>query len=115
MRWISYVRSPTFSTKPMLLTRQGLCGGRGSLEPGQQVPLREVEEAVLVGPDLVHVDVRRTRPLEPPDLLQIPLGIRAADDGLGDVVLADVRGGLLEVLGKSELLRRGALQARRGP
>jgi hypothetical protein len=59
--------------------------------------LCELEEAVLVGADLVDVDVVEAGILEGGDLLEVIVGVRAADDNLLDGLFINVLGGLLEV------------------
>src|SRR5205085_7882491 len=77
---------------------------RASPELREDLPFVEVEEAVLVGPDLVDRDVVVSGVGELPDRVQVVLRIRPARDELRDVALADVLRGLLEVPGKWKLL-----------
>ena len=57
----------------------------------------EVEEAFLLGPDLMDVDVVVAGVGEPLDRRAVRRRIRAADHGRGDVVLRDELGNMLEV------------------
>ena len=59
--------------------------------------LVELEEALLVAPDLVDADVVVARLHVATDRAQVPLGIVAADDLLCDGVLRDQLCGRLEV------------------
>src|SRR5437870_4689666 len=70
----------------------------------QDLALVEAEEPVLVGADLVDVDLVEAGVLELADQLQMVLGVRAAGDQLCDIVLVDHLRGLLEVLWRRELL-----------
>src|SRR3954453_8228002 len=69
----------------------------------QHAALVEIEEAVLVGADLVHVDVVVAGVDELLDFLQVLFGVGAADDALGDRLLVDQFGPLFEVGGEGQL------------
>src|SRR4051812_35844311 len=91
-----------------------MSSGSGMLtwsDPGEQLALGESEELLLVRPHLVDVDVVEARLLVLADLLEDRLGVGAAGDALGHVVLGDRLRGLLEVLGQGELLAERARQA----
>src|SRR5215218_2147635 len=74
------------------------------LELRHDLPLVEPEEALLVGTDLVHVDLGVSGLFVLADRLQVGLGIRAGGGRVGDHLLSDDCSGLLEVFGGSELL-----------
>src|SRR5687767_12914890 len=74
------------------------------LELGQDFVGVEPEEAVLVRPDLVDVDVVEAGVGVLLDLGPVPLGVRSADHQLGHVLRTDQLSGLLEVGGKGQLL-----------
>ena len=84
------------------------------LRLGEDLPAIEVEEPLLVGPDLVNVDVVVAGVGELLDRSPVSIRVRAADDLRGDVVLGDELGYLLEVARECELLaqltRRGGVR-----
>src|SRR3954447_12391447 len=73
-------------------------------ETRQDLALVEVEEALLIGADLVYVDMRVAGVLEALDHLHVPVHIRAAGDALLDVLRADHARRLREVAGHRQLL-----------
>src|SRR5579884_1080720 len=72
----------------------------GLLQLGEDLLGVEAEEPVLVGADLVDVDVVEAGFGVLLDLGPVPLGVGAADDELGDVLRPDGLPGLLEVGGQ---------------
>jgi len=80
-------------------------------EPRNDLALVEAQEAVLVRPDLVDVDVVEAGVPRRRGSLEMPLRIGAADDGRGDIVLGDELGGGLVVGPGRELLAERAAQA----
>src|SRR5438270_13513947 len=62
----------------------------GSAELREDLPLVEVEEVHLIGPDLVDRDVIVSCVGELPDDLEVPLRIGSARDDRGDGVFGDV-------------------------
>src|SRR5918994_196356 len=77
----------------------------------QHGALVEVEEAVLVGADLVDVDVVVAGVDVLADRLYVPVGVGAADDALGDRLLVDQFGPLFEVGGEGQLEEVAAADA----
>ena len=63
----------------------------------------EPEERLLVGADLVHVDVVEAGVGELFDLVYVGVGLGAADDALADVPLAHQLGDGFEVRGDAQL------------
>src|SRR5438105_12896157 len=81
----------------------------------QHFSLVEAEEALLVRPDLVHVDVVVARLLVFTYFCDVLLWVGAAQDCLGNRVLCDELGSLLEVLGKRQLRTERAGDTGGGP
>src|SRR5688572_31327128 len=97
------------SSRSMLLNTSPPRGRIRSSDIRQHLSFVEVEEPLLVGADLMDVDVVVAGLLVLTNLGQMGLRVRSADDGLGHVVLTDHLRGLLEVERKRELLRQIAL------
>src|SRR6185312_10986240 len=72
--------------------------------PSDDLLFVEAQEPRLVGTDLVDVDVVEARLLELVDRGSVPVGVRSADHGLGDLFLAHGRRRLAKVPGEGELL-----------
>lgn len=70
----------------------------------EDLPAVEIQEPLLVGPDLVNVDVVVAGVGELLDRSPMSIGVRAADNLRGDVVLGKELGHLLEVARECELL-----------
>src|SRR3954454_16799657 len=81
----------------------------------QHAALVEIEEAVLVGADLVDVDVVVAGIDELPDFLQVLFGIGATDEAFGDRLHVDQFGALFEVGGEGQLEKVVAADAAVGP
>src|SRR4051794_27768956 len=97
-------------------------GSKGRLWAPGSVPQRrqhralvEIEEAVLVGADLMDVDVVIAGVDVLLDFLQVLIGVRPADDGLGDRLLVDQFGPLFEVGREGQLEEVVAADAAVGP
>src|SRR5439155_3905530 len=97
-----------------------LCAGHLPLRPNSP-QLRhdlvgvEAEEPFLILADLMDVDVVEAGILIRPDLVQVALRIRSADDHPGHVIFADGRGRLFEMGGQLELLSQLARYSSIGP
>src|SRR5215218_2304816 len=81
------------------------------LELRHDLPLVEPEEALLVGTDLVHVDLGVSRLFVLAHRLQVGLGIRARGRRIRHHFLGDEGGGLFEVFGSGKLLGELTRQA----
>src|SRR5204862_2553769 len=108
-------RPPLGSTPPCRL-----CAGHSPLRPNSP-QLRpdllgvEAEKPFLILADLMDVDVVEASILIRPDLVQVALRIRSADNHLGHVIFADGRGRLFVMGGQLERLSQLARYACIGP
>src|SRR5256885_1295999 len=88
---------------------------RGATQARQDLPLVEAEEPLLVRPGFSNVDLVEPRLAELLNGGDVPLGIGAADHGVGHVLLAPRRHRLLEVTGERQLDAQLTLQPGVGP
>src|SRR4051812_6739614 len=87
------------------------CGGRlRTAERRQHLACVCLEEALLVGADLLDVELVEARLLELADLLEVRGEVGPARDRFGDLLLGDELRGLFEVGGGGEDLRELAGQ-----
>src|SRR5206468_1972909 len=95
--------APRFARRRLPHRLRRTPGGVAGPEAGQHLALVEIEEAFLVGSDLVDADVRVPGAVRLADRVDVALGIGAADDGLGDLLLRDRLERGLEVRGRLDL------------